>query len=266
MGKHTAWMWLCAMETLKSPTSRSLGALWGNLQTCGMKPANMWEVDEKMRTKITVVCIWSCDNHETSKNFCTLVHLDLTLSSLLLQFRGSISVPVWAAGKHVDSLSAMSSSVFTQCEFNDGILDYEIDTSKANLSFPEPPSKKPKFAVIHDVARPARQFVISQSKTGLAHPVETCPEQPLAYFVFYLGTVPGFSHHQYIYIYLYIHIYMYTFVASINDTITMVHQNTDLQDTPTRYVFFKKIAQATCRYDWQLPGHHERQGEHGRQQ
>ena len=99
----------------------------------------------------------------------------------LLQLRGSISVPVRAAGIYVDSSSAMSSSVFTQCVCDDGILDYEIDTSKAKMTFKETPTKKPKFAVIHDVARPARQFVISQSKTGLAHPVETCPGQHLAH-------------------------------------------------------------------------------------
>ena len=87
-----------------------------------------------------------------------------------------------AAGFNVDSISAMSSSVFTQCVCDDDVLDYEIDTSKTfNMTLKEPPAKKPKFAVIHDVARPARQFVISQSKTGLAQPVETCPLQHLAH-------------------------------------------------------------------------------------
>ena len=110
----------------------------------------------------------------------------------LLQLRGSISVPVRAAGIYVDSSSAMSSSVFTLCVCDDGILDYEIDTSKAKMTFKETPTKKPKFAVIHDVARPARQFVISQSKTGLAHPVETCPGQHLAHhFGIFSGTVHG---------------------------------------------------------------------------
>ena len=77
----------------------------------------------------------------------------------------------------------MASSVFTQVVDDDGgALDYELPTSKSSMmrvSTTDAPTR-PKFSVIHDVARPVRQFVISSSsKSTMAKPVDVCPMQLL---------------------------------------------------------------------------------------
>ena len=80
----------------------------------------------------------------------------------------------------------MASSVLTQVVTDDGgAMEYEISTSKtstfsmAAMSSTDTPTQRKNFKVIHDVARPVRQFMISTSKSMLAKPVELCPMQYL---------------------------------------------------------------------------------------
>ena len=66
------------------------------------------------------------------------------------------------------------SSSFSQIVEDGNLLDYELVPMN---TFLKRSASTPKFAVIHDVDRPATSLVVSSSKTAMAAPVEPFPAE-----------------------------------------------------------------------------------------
>lgn len=88
------------------------------------------------------------------------------------------------------------SSSFSQIVLEDGnLLDYELVPTNMNFMKVPEASTAPKFAVIHDVVRPATTFLLTSSTTSMAPPVDTGPAETMHLDVnktyFFIDKIPS---------------------------------------------------------------------------